>query len=97
MPFNSLTKVTFFLFISASFSAIAQSAREQCSQNIEFLRQDLLVMLAKTPAMPPVAQVYVAAKERFDDIQSMRDRGDFQGCLGESKRVLQITKPYGNR
>ena len=97
MYFNHFNKIIFFTCISIASSVSAQTAREQCAQNVDYLRQDLLSMLAKTPGMPPIAQVYVAAKERFDDIKTMYDRGDYQGCVNESRRVLQITKPYGNR
>ena len=97
MRFNTLANVRCFLCVAITLNVEAQSAKDQCSQNIEFLRQDLISMLEKTPAMPPLAQMYVAARERFDDIQTMRGRGDYQGCVSESKRVLQITRPYGNR
>jgi hypothetical protein len=75
----------------------AQTMGQQCSSNIELLRQDLNSMLNKTVAMPPVAQVYVAAKKRYDDLRAMESRRDFASCVTESERVLQITKPYGNR
>jgi hypothetical protein len=54
-------------------------------------------MLNKTAAMPPIAQAYVAAKKRYDDLRSMESRGDYASCVTESERVLRITKPYGNR
>ena len=89
----------FLLLVAANLSSpsFAQSASQQCSNNIELLRRDLVSMLNKTAAMPPVAQVYVAAKTRYDDLRSMESRGDYASCVTESERVLRITKPYGNR
>ena len=83
--------------ISLCSPSFAQIASQQCSNNIELLRRDLISMLNKTAAMPPVAQVYVAAKKRYDDLRSMESRGDYASCVAESERVLRITKPYGNR
>ena len=53
-------------------------------------------MLNKTAAMPPIAQAYVAAKSRYDDLKAMESRGDYASCVAESERVLRITKPYGS-
>jgi len=86
-----------FLVLSSSFGIYAQSMGQQCSNNIELLRRDLISMLNKTAAMPPIAQAYVAAKTRYDDLKSMESRGDYASCVAESERVLRITKPYGNR
>jgi hypothetical protein len=83
------------LFISCNL--YAQSARYQCDENIESLRQDLLSMLNKIPAMPPITQVYTAARSRYDELKRMQDAGDFYTCATESERVLRITKPYGRR
>ena len=89
----------FLLLAATSLSSpsFAQSTSQQCSNNIELLRRDLISMLNKTAAMPPIAQAYVAAKTRFDDLKSMESRGDYASCVAESERVLRITKPYGNR
>jgi hypothetical protein len=86
-----------FLVLSSSFGIYAQSMGQQCSNNIELLRRDLISMLNKTAAMPPIAQAYVAAKSRYDDLKAMESRGDYSSCVAESERVLRITKPYGNR
>lgn len=85
------------LLLSQSIGVNAQNMGRQCSNNIELLRQDLISMLSKTAAMPPVAQVYVAAKARYEDLRAMEGRGDFASCVTESERVLRITKSYGNR
>jgi hypothetical protein len=88
-----------FIGLCVIFATVtgAQSYRQECDAGINFLRQDLISLLRKTPAMPPLAEVYLAAKGRFDQIESMRNQGDFLGCANEAARVLQITKPYGNR
>ena len=89
--------ILFLLGVTFSPIISAQSMAQQCSNNIELLRRDLISMLNKTAAMPPVAQVFVAAKTRYDDLRSMESRGDYASCVAESERVLRITKPYGNR
>jgi hypothetical protein len=85
------------LILNLPASVYAQSMGQQCSNNIELLRRDLISMLNKTAAMPPVAQAYVAAKTRYDDLKAMESRGNYETCVAESERVLRITKPYGNR
>jgi hypothetical protein len=93
-----MIRLIIFLFsASLSITVSAQSIGQQCSNNIELLKRDLISMLNKTAAMPPVAQVYVAAKTRYDDLRVMESRGDYASCVEESVRVLRITKPYGNR
>jgi len=86
-----------FLMLIGTTSAYSQNAMQQCETNIELLKRDLISMLNKTPAMPPIAQVYTAAKSRYDQLQMMRNRGDYTSCAIESERVLRITRPYGNR
>lgn len=85
------------LTMGIASAASAQSAAAVCESNIENIRKDLISMLNKIPAMPPLSQVYTAARERFEDVKSMRDRGQFQECAVEAERVARITRPYGNR
>ena len=59
--------------------------------------RDLNSVLNKPAAMPPVAEVDVEAKTRYNDLRSMESLGDYASCVTESERVLRITKPYGNR
>lgn len=90
-----LVKILVILFIP--IGATAQSSRSLCDENIEYLRLDLISMLNKTVAMPPIAQVYRAARGRYDELLIMQNRGEYYSCVSESERVLRITKPYGNR
>lgn len=78
-------------------TGFTQNVKSDCESNIELLRRDMLSMLDKIPAMPPVAQVYTAAKERFTDLNNMKNSGKYSECVSESERVLRITRPYGNR
>tara|TARA_B110000967_G_C18695910_1_gene465361 strand:- start:435 stop:602 length:168 start_codon:yes stop_codon:yes gene_type:complete len=54
-------------------------------------------MLKKIPAMPPIGEMYRAARERYEALKKMRDNMEISSCLVESERVLRITKPYGRR
>ena len=87
------------LLVIFTFSTRSQTLNsyEQCSANIELLRSDLRSMLKKIPAMPPIGEVYRAARERYDVLQKMRGAMDIDSCLVESEKILRITKPYGRR
>ena len=86
-----------FFCISLPVIVLAQGVKIQCDNNIEFLRQDLLSMLNKIPALPPISDVYRAAKDRYEDFKDLRSRGRFSECVAESERVLRVTRPYGSR
>lgn len=94
-----MKKIILSLLVIFTFSARSQTLNsyEQCSANIELLRSDLLSMLKKIPAMPPIGEVYRAARERYDVLQKMRGAMDIDSCLVESEKILRITKPYGRR
>ena len=89
--------ISCIVFIMVSQAGYAQSAKNDCENNIEMLRKDLLSMLNKIPAMPPVAKVYSAAKDRLNDLTNMKNDGKYSECVSESERVLRITRPYGSR
>jgi hypothetical protein len=89
--------IIYFIVIVSPRAGMAQSLRADCDNGIELLRNDLLSMLNKIPALPPVVQVYIAAKERFDELNRMKNEGQYTECVSESERVLRITRPYGNR
>lgn len=89
--------IAFFVMAFSMKSGLSQSMQKTCENNIELLRLDILSMLNKIPAMPPVVQVYTAAKERFNDLNRMKNDGKYSDCVSESERVLRITRPYGNR
>jgi len=89
--------LSFLFFFTFTVSSQPLNAYQQCNANIELLRGDLLSMLKKIPGMPPIGEVYRAARERYEALQKMRDAMDMNSCLVESERVLRITKPYGRR
>jgi hypothetical protein len=85
------------LIFTFTVSSQGLNSYQQCNANIELLRGNLLSMLKKIPAMPPIGDVYIAAKERYEALKKMRDNMEINSCLVESERVLRITKPYGRR
>jgi len=89
--------LSFLLIFTFTVSSQTLNSYQQCNANIELLRGDLLSMLKKIPAMPPIGEMYRAARERYEALKKMRDNMEISSCLVESERVLRITKPYGRR
>ena len=87
----SLVLISFGLFQTAS----AQTA--QCHENLELLRQDLISMLKKMPAMPPIAQIYRPVRDLYDQSKDAANSGDYQTCISKTELALKYSKPYGNR
>jgi len=75
--------------------SFAQSA--QCQENLELLRQDLISMLNKMPAMPPIAQIYRPVRDLYDQAKDAASSGDYQTCVSKTELALKYSKPYGNR
>lgn len=93
---NLKLKSSFFVFfLLISLSANAQSTR--CNANLELLRQDLLSMLKKIPAMPPVVQIYKPVKKLYDEAKVARSRGYHRQCVEKTTLALKYSTPYGRR
>ena len=80
------------LACGASFSQTTQ-----CQNNLELLRQDLISMLNKMPAMPPIAQIYRPVRDLYDQAKDAANNGDYQTCVSKTELALKYSKPYGNR
>jgi len=83
------------LLIGFAECAIAQNS--QCQDNLELLRQDLISMLNKMPAMPPIAQIYRPVRDLYDQAKDAASSGDYQTCVSKTELALKYSKPYGNR
>jgi hypothetical protein len=93
---NFFIMLFYFLAIFSNCSfANAQSGR--CNDNLELLRQDLISMLKKIPAMPPIAQIYSPVRDLYDQAKDAANRGDYQSCVSKTDLALKHSKPYGNR
>ena len=78
---------------SAGSPAIAQE--EACRANLNMLGQDLISMLRKIPAMPPIAQIYKPVRRLYEEAKYARSRGDFESCITKTNLALKYSKPYG--
>lgn len=75
-----------------SHNCIAQSS--MCNDKISQLNSDLQSILRKTPAMPPLAQIYSPLRGLYEDAKAARDVGDYQKCIQKADLALQHSRSY---
>ena len=92
---QSARVLAFAIGFSACSPAIAQD--EACRANLNLLGQDLISMLRKMPAMPPIAQIYTPVRRLYEEAKYARSRGDFESCIKKTNLALKYSKPYGRR
>jgi len=93
---NSMKKCIFiFAVLLVCGPGFSQSV--QCKDNLELLRQDLISMLNKIPAMPPIAQIYRPVRDLYDQAKDAANSGDYLTCVSKTELALKYSKPYGNR
>ena len=89
-------KLALFLLLGISVtSAFSQPAT--CDTNLRLLNSDLISMLNKIPAMPPVAQIYRPVRDLYEEAKAAKDRGNYSECVNKTELALKYSKPYGNR
>ena len=87
-----------FIFSILSFTANYIFAQPStCDINLRLLNSDLISMLNKIPAMPPVAQIYRPVKDLYEEAKSAKDKGNYSECVSKTELALKYSKPYGNR
>ncbi len=77
-----------------SQAAAAGSVQNECRNNIEKLRSDLIVIFAKVPAMPPIAKVAVALKEALYDAEKSEGAKRYDECVEDTARALKVSNRY---
>ena len=77
-----------------STNSYAQYSREGCQEQINRLRQIYIVILKKTPGMPPLAQLSPGIRRALDEGERNRDLGNYQACVDETKRNIKIVEGY---
>jgi len=93
---NPIRKLITILFLGFYFSnSYAQSST--CDNNLRMLNSDLISMLNKIPAMPPVAQIYRPVRDLYEEAKAARDQGNYAECVRKTELALKYSKPYGNR
>lgn len=95
VTFRNARVLALAIGFSACSPAIAQD--EACRANLNLLGQDLISMLRKIPAMPPIAQIYTPVRRLYEEAKYARGRGDFKGCIEKTNLALKYSEPYGRR
>ena len=75
-------------------SVHAEYAKVECQNQINDLREIYIVILRKTPAMPPLAQLSPGIRRALDEGERNRDFGNYQACIDETKRNIKIVEGY---
>jgi hypothetical protein len=87
-----------FIFSILTFTANYIFAQPStCDINLRLLNSDLISMLNKIPAMPPITQIYSPVKKLYDEAKTAKDSGKYSECVNKTDLALKYSKPYGNR
>ncbi len=70
VTFRNARVLALAIGFSACSPAIAQD--EACRANLNLLGQDLISMLRKIPAMPPIAQIYTPVRRLYEEAKYAR-------------------------
>jgi hypothetical protein len=73
---------------------IAQYSSTDCQDEINRMREIYIVILRKIPAMPPLANLSRGIKGALSDAESSRDAGDFNQCVVQMRKQIQIFQGY---
>ncbi len=68
----------------------------ECIDNLYRLREVLVSISYKIPAMPPLVDVYGPGETIFYNALDSKNRGDYAYCVSETKRALDVLSPYAN-
>ena len=90
----SLRFVLFYLLIFNCKVAFAQYSPQDCQGEINRMREIYIVILRKIPAMPPLAQLSQGIQRALNDAESSRDAGNFNQCVVQMRKQIQIVEGY---
>ena len=85
--------VLLILLINSKF-VFAQYSGQDCQGEINRMRSIYIVILRKIPAMPPLAQLSQGIQRSLNDAESSRDSGNFQQCIVQMRKQIQIVEGY---
>ena len=77
-----------------SFSAFGQYARQDCTAEINRMREIYIIILRKIPAMPPLANLSSGIQRALNDAENNRESGDFKSCIVNLKSQTAIVEKY---
>lgn len=75
-----------------SYNSLAQSSI--CNEKISQLNSDLQSILRKTPAMPPLTQIYIPLRDLYEQAKSARDVGNYSECVKKAELALEHSRAY---
>jgi hypothetical protein len=73
------------------------TAQGSCQFYLDEFGKNLLSMLNKIRAMPPIDQIYTPVKRLCDEAKYAAANGECEVCLNKADLALQYSKPYGGR
>ena len=79
---------------SRSASPPEQPPNNACNEKISQLNSDLQSILRKTPAMPPLAQIYSPLRDLYEQAKAARDAGKYSECVKKADSALQHSRAY---
>ena len=82
------------ILLTNSKLALAQYSRPDCQSEINRMREIYIVILRKIPAMPPLAQLSQGIVRALNDAESSRDAGNFNQCVVQMRKQIQIVEGY---
>ena len=81
------------LAINTNF-VFAQYSNTDCQGEINRMREIYIVILRKIPAMPPLANLSRGIQGALSDAESSRDAGNFNQCVVQMRKQIQIVQGY---
>lgn len=87
-------KIAILISLAFCFKVAESSTLGLCQSNIDRLRSDLIVILKKTPAMPPLAKLYGPLKSILNDAETSKTEGKYRDCVENTERGLKVSKAY---
>jgi hypothetical protein len=82
------------LLLITSEIALAQYSRPDCQSEINRMREIYIIVLRKIPIMPPLAQLSQGIQRALNDAESSRDAGNFNQCVVQMRKQIQIVEGY---
>ena len=89
-----MSKKIRLLLISPLIVLVFNVQAQSCQESINELRRIYIVILKKTPAMPPLAQLASPIKQALRKAEDYRDAGDFDNCINIASKTTQIMQGY---
>lgn len=82
------------LLVAVSTPVLANYTKTDCQNEINNLRRIYIVILKKTPAMPPLAQLGSGIQRALNQAESNKDAGNYKTCVENMKTHISIVEGY---